>query len=342
MRILIVTDAWHPQVNGVVRTLTETARELVAFGHEVEMLTPQDFATLPCPTYPDIRLSLFPGRRVAERIESFAPHAIHIATEGPLGMAARGYCMKKKLPFTTAYHTRFPEYVHARVKLPVKVSYAWLRRFHNAGRAVMAPTRSICDELTARGFRNVALWSRGVDTGLFTPGERDRLDTAPPRFVYIGRVAVEKNIEAFLKLDLPGSKWVVGDGPLLPRLKKDYPDVHFAGVFPQAELARFYRAADVFVFPSLTDTFGLVLLEAMACGTPVAAFPVAGPLDVVGDSGAGVLDRDLRAACMKALEIDREHVRRVAERHSWTAAARQFEANLHPRTLPEAALVAQG
>ncbi|TCP10914.1 hypothetical protein EV683_11734 [Crenobacter luteus] len=342
MRILIVTDAWHPQVNGVVRTLTETARELVAFGHEVEMLTPQDFATLPCPTYPDIRLSLFPGRRVAERIESFAPHAIHIATEGPLGMAARGYCMKKKLPFTTAYHTRFPEYVHARVKLPVKVSYAWLRRFHNAGRAVMAPTRSICDELTARGFRNVALWSRGVDTGLFTPGERDRLTSAPPRFVYIGRVAVEKNIEAFLKLDLPGSKWVVGDGPLLPRLKKDYPDVHFAGVFPQAELARFYRAADVFVFPSLTDTFGLVLLEAMACGTPVAAFPVAGPLDVVGDSGAGVLDRDLRAACMKALEIDREHVRRVAERHSWTAAARQFEANLHPRTLPEAALVAQG
>ncbi|RXZ44767.1 glycosyltransferase family 4 protein [Crenobacter cavernae] len=341
MRILIVTDAWRPQVNGVVRTLTETARELAGFGHTVEFVTPQDFTTLPCPTYPDIRLSLFPGRRVAQRIETFAPHAIHIATEGPLGLAARGYCMKKKRPFTTAYHTRFPEYVHARVKLPVKVSYAWLRRFHNAGRAVMAPTRSICDDLTTRGFNNVVLWSRGVDTELFTPGERDRLATAPPRFVYIGRVAVEKNIEAFLKLDLPGSKWVVGEGPLLPRLKKDYPDVYFAGVFPQHELARFYRAGDVFVFPSLTDTFGLVLLEAMACGTPVAAYPVAGPLDVVGDSGAGVLDWDLKKACLEALTLDREHVRRVAERFSWTAAARQFEANLHARALPETALATQ-
>jgi hypothetical protein len=333
MRILIVTDAWQPQVNGVVRTLTETVRELEALGYTVNLLTPLEFHTLPCPTYPDIRLSILPGRRVKMRIQEFAPDAIHIATEGPLGMAARRYCIKHKLAFTTAYHTRFPEYVHARIKLPVKVSYAWLRRFHNAASAVMAPTRSICDDLSARGFKNVVLWSRGVDTQLFTPGERDRLDeSAPPRFVYIGRVAVEKNIEAFLKLDLPGSKWVVGDGPLLVRLKEQYPQVYFAGVLPQAELARFYRAGDVFVFPSLTDTFGLVLLEAMACGTPVAAYPVAGPLDVVGDSGAGALDWDLQAACLKALTLDRAHVRAVAERYSWAAAARQFEANLHPNS----------
>ncbi|CUA81806.1 MULTISPECIES: glycosyltransferase family 4 protein [Gulbenkiania] len=335
MRILIVTDAWQPQVNGVVRTLTETCRELTGFGHEVDLLTPQEFRTFPCPTYPDIRLSVLPYRKVAARIRSTRPEAIHIATEGPLGLATRRYCLEHGLPFTTAYHTRFPEYIHARVRLPVAVSYAWMRRFHNRARAIMAPTRSIVRDLTARGFCNVVLWSRGVDTALFTPGERDRLaESAPPRFVYIGRVAVEKNIEAFLKLDLPGSKWVVGDGPLLPRLRREYPDVHFAGVFPQHELARFYRAADVFVFPSLTDTFGLVLLEAMACGTPVAAYPVAGPLDVVGDSGAGVLDWDLRSACLQALSLDRVRVRQVAEGFSWRMAARQFEAHLCPQTLP--------
>ncbi|GGY16266.1 glycosyltransferase family 4 protein [Paludibacterium paludis] len=336
MRILIVTDAWHPQVNGVVRTLTETRRELVHFGHRVDMITPQDFRTLPCPTYPDIRLALFPYGRVAKTIRDLAPDAIHIATEGPLGLAARRYCLRQGLQFTTAYHTRFPEYIHARIRLPLSLSYAWMRRFHGASAAVMVPTRSVADDLIARGFTNVVLWGRGVDTELFTPGERDRLDESrPPRFVYIGRVAVEKNIEAFLKLDLPGSKWVVGDGPLLARLKAHYPDVHFAGVFPQAELARFYRAADVFVFPSLTDTFGLVLLEAMACGTPVAAYPVAGPRDVVGDSGAGALDDDLRRACLAALAIDREHVRQIAERFSWTSAARQFERHLHPNTQPE-------
>ncbi len=331
MRILIVTDAWRPQVNGVVRTLTETCRELTGFGHQVDMITPQDFKTLPCPTYPDIRLSLFPYRKVADTIRTLAPDAIHIATEGPLGLAARRYCLRNKLLFTTAYHTRFPEYIHARVRLPLSVSYAWMRHFHGAAAAVMAPTQSIVDDLASRGFDNVVLWSRGVDTELFTPGDRDRLDESrSPRFVYIGRVAVEKNIEAFLKLDLPGSKWVVGDGPQLAKLKAAYPDVYFAGIFPQPELARFYRAADVFVFPSLTDTFGLVLLEAMACGTPVAAYPVAGPLDVVGDSGAGVLDSDLAKACLSALSLDRAHVRKVAESFSWTAAARQFEKHLHP------------
>jgi hypothetical protein len=331
MRILIVTDAWRPQVNGVVRTLTETIRELQESGHEVEMITPQLFTTLPCPTYPDIRLSLLPYRKVSRLISQYRPDAIHIATEGPLGLAARRHCLRHGQAFTTAYHTRFPEYIQARTRLPLSISYAWMRRFHNAGRAVMAPTQSIVDDLRARGFENVVLWSRGVDTDLFSPGPRDRLEESePPRFVYIGRVAVEKNIEAFLKLDLPGSKWVVGDGPLLAKLKKHYPEVYFAGIFPQPELVRFYRAADVFVFPSLTDTFGLVLLEAMACGTPVAAYPVAGPLDVVGDSGAGVLNTDLRQACLDALQLDRQHVRTVAERFSWQAAARQFEHHLCP------------
>jgi hypothetical protein len=331
MRILIVTDAWKPQVNGVVRTLSETIRELEGFGHSVEMITPLQFTTLPCPSYPDIRLSLFPGRKVATLISKFKPHAIHIATEGPLGLAARRYCQKNGHAFTTAYHTRFPEYIQARTRLPLSISYAWMRYFHRPSSAVMAPTQSIVKDLQARGFANVVLWSRGVDVNLFTPGERERLEeSAPPRFVYVGRVAVEKNIEEFLKLDLPGSKWVVGDGPLLARLKKTYPEVYFAGIYPQEELARFYRAADVFVFPSLTDTFGLVLLEAMACGTPVAAFPVAGPLDVIGDSAAGVLDTDLRRACLAAIKLDRQQVRQLAEGFSWEAAARQFEQHLHP------------
>lgn len=331
MRILIVTDAWLPQVNGVVRTLTETARELTQFGHQVEMITPLDFKTIPCPTYPDIRLSLFPYKKVAARISQFQPDAIHIATEGPLGLAARRYCKRHHHAFTTAYHTRFPEYVHARTRLPLSISYAWMRWFHNAAKAIMVPTQSMANDLIARGFKHVVLWSRGVDTNLFTPGERDQLDNSrSPRFVYIGRVAIEKNIEAFLKLDLPGSKWVVGDGPLIEKLKKEYPEVHFAGIFPQHELARYYRAADVFVFPSLTDTFGLVLLEAMACGTPVAAYPVTGPKDVIGDSGAGVLNHDLRSACLDALNLNREHVRHIAEQFSWTVAARQFEKHLHP------------
>jgi glycosyltransferase involved in cell wall biosynthesis len=342
MRILIVTDAWKPQVNGVVRTLTETVRELESIGHIVELITPLSFTTLPCPTYPDIRLSLFPGSRLARMIRTFQPDAIHIATEGPLGLATRRYCLKQNKAFTTAYHTRFPEYIQARTRLPLAISYAWMRWFHQPSSAVMAPTGSIVDALAQRGFRNVVLWSRGVDTTLFTPGPRERLEESmPPRFVYIGRVAVEKNIEAFLKLDLPGSKWVVGDGPLLPRLKKTYPGVFFAGVLPQQELARFYRAADVFVFPSLTDTFGLVLLEAMACGTPVAAFPVAGPLDVVGNSPAGVLDPDLKTACLKAMTLDRTQVRHYAEGFSWASAARQFALHLHPNAANKAADTSQ-
>ena len=239
MRIMIVTDAWRPQVNGVVRTLTETTRELSELGHTVEMITPLDFRTFPCPTYPDIRLSWRPYARVAATLKAFAPDAIHIATEGPLGLAARRWCMANQLRFTTAYHTRFPEYIHARVRLPLSASYAFMRWFHGPSAAVMAPTPSIKSALEGWGFNNVVVWSRGVNTDLFCPGERDRLDdSVPPRFVYIGRVAVEKNIEAFLQLDLPGSKWVVGDGPQMELLKRRYPNVWFAGVYPQAELAR--------------------------------------------------------------------------------------------------------
>ena len=332
MRILIVTDAWEPQVNGVVRTLKSTRVELERLGHQVRMVTPLSFRTLPCPTYPDIRLSIFPRRGVDRRIREFAPQAIHIATEGPLGMAARAYALRNGVPFTTAYHTRFPEYVKARTALPLGFTYSFLRWFHGPAQAMMVPTEVVRRDLLANGFaaERVVLWSRGVDLGIFRPGAKMRHELRPPIFLYVGRVAVEKNIEAFLKLDLPGSQWVAGDGPDLAKLKSRYPQVKFTGVLNQLELASLYNAADVFVFPSRTDTFGLVLLEAMACGCPVAAYPVTGPVDVIGDSPAGALDEDLHAACLRALTIDRAAARQHAERYSWEACTRQFLAHLHP------------
>lgn len=332
MRITIVTDAWEPQVNGVVRTLKQTRAELEKMGHTVDLLSPLEFRTLPCPTYPEIRLSLFATGKVTQRLREFQPDAIHIATEGPLGLAARKYCKRHKLPFTTAYHSRFPEYVQLRFGIPLALSYMWFRNFHNAAHAVMAPTRVVINDLEARGIKNVALWSRGVDLQTFKPGARDRLNTTKPIFVYVGRVAVEKNIEAFLELDLPGSKWVCGDGPAAAHLKAKYPGVSWLGVLDQTELARVYNAADVFVFPSKTDTFGLVLLEAMACGCPVAAYPVTGPIDVIGTDGPGALRDDLKEACLAALKVDRSEVRRFAERYSWAAASRQFLSHLHPFT----------
>ena len=332
MKILIVTDAWEPQVNGVVRTLKSTRRELERMGHEVEMLTPLEFRTLPCPTYPDIRLSLLPGRAVNARIAALAPQAIHIATEGPLGMAARRYALRRGLPYTTAYHTRFPEYVKARTGLPLSVTYRFLRWFHGRAEAIMVPTEVVRRDLLEAGFPSskVVLWSRGVDLDIFKPGPAMEHDLAKPIFLCVGRVAVEKNLEAFLDLDLPGTKWVAGDGPALAGLKAKYPQVNFTGVLDQRQLATLYNAADVFVFPSRTDTFGLVLLEAMACGCPVAAYPVTGPVDVIGASPAGALDEDLRIACLKALTIDRAVARRHAERWSWEACTRQFLAHLHP------------
>jgi 1,2-diacylglycerol 3-alpha-glucosyltransferase/glucuronosyltransferase len=331
MRLMIVTDAWSPQVNGVVVTLVNTVAELKRLGHTVELITPAGFRTIPMPSYPEIPLAMLPGREVARRIDAFAPDAVHIATEGPLGIAARRHCLRIDQPFTTAYHTQFPEYVHARCRLPVAVTYAWLRHFHARSRAVMCGTPAIRDRLAGKGFKNLVLWSRGVDTTLFTPAPRDPRERERPIFLYVGRVAVEKNIEAFCELVLPGTKWVVGDGPARTALQSEFPDVRFFGTKHGRELAAFYQQADVFVFPSRTDTFGLVLIEAMACGTPVAAFPVTGPLDVVTDPSAGVLSEDLRSAALAALDCDRDAVRRFGQRFSWESATRQFAMHLQPR-----------
>jgi 1,2-diacylglycerol 3-alpha-glucosyltransferase/glucuronosyltransferase len=332
MKIMIVTDAWKPQVNGVVRTLQTTARELHGMGHTVDLLTPLEFSTLPCPTYPDIRLSLFPSGKVVRRLSEFDPDALHIATEGPLGMAARRYALRHGLPFTTAYHTRFPEYIHARARVPLTWTYAFLRWFHGPSEAVMAPTQVVKRDLELYGFRNVVTWTRGVDLEIFKPQHSRRLKSNPPIFLYVGRIAVEKNIEAFLELDLPGSKWVAGVGPALKGVRERYPNVNYLGVLNQQELAEVYASADVFVFPSKTDTFGLVLLEAMACGLPVAAYPVTGPLDVIGDcTTAGVMHEDLRTACLEALKLRREDAAAHARKFSWRAATEQFFGHLRPR-----------
>ncbi len=340
MKVMIVTDAWRPQVNSVVRTLTTTKLEMEKMGHDVDLLTPLEFRTFPCPTYPEIRLSWLPGNAVEKRIREFAPHALHIATEGPLGIAARRYALRNKLPFTTAYHTRFPEYVQARFGIPLSWTYRFLRWFHGPSGAMMAPTPKVKSDLEEWGFTNAVLWTRGVDLDVFRLQEAHKLDSKPPIFLYVGRVAVEKNVEAFLELDLPGSKWVAGDGPAMAGLKAKYPDVNYLGVLNQPELAEVYASADVFVFPSKTDTFGLVLLEAMACGLPVAAYPVTGPIDVLGDSKAGVMHEDLREACLAALNIDRQTARVHAEKFSWRAATEQFVSHLRPATQTGLAKVA--
>jgi glycosyltransferase involved in cell wall biosynthesis len=331
-RILIVTDAWHPQVNGVVRTLTTVAGELMAMGHVVEVIGPDNFRTVPCPTYPDISLSIMPSRRLVRMIEEFQPDALHIATEGPLGLAARRWAMRTGFRFTTAFHTRFAEYLHARTRIPVRPVYAWMRRFHDAGAGTMVATRSLQDELTLRGFSHIRPWSRGVDLDLFKPEPREDWDLPRPVFIYVGRVAVEKNIGAFLDLDLPGSKVVVGGGPQLASLRREYSSVIFTGPRFGEALARAYAGADVFVFPSLTDTFGLVILESLACGTPVAAFPVTGPKDVLtGATGCvGAIDADLRTAAMDALHGDRAACRAHAELYSWRTCAELFLSHLMP------------
>jgi glycosyltransferase involved in cell wall biosynthesis len=328
MRILIATDAWHPQVNGVVRTLTSLARSAAALGADIEFLTPDGFPSFALPTYPGLRAA-WPNRNgIARRIEAAAPDAIHIATEGPIGWAVRGYCQRRNLAFTTSYTTRFPEYIAVRSIIPADVSYAVLRHFHNAAAVTMVATASLRQELAARGFRKLGSWGRGVDTGLFTPDDPVDLDLPRPIFMTVGRVAVEKNLEAFLSLDLPGSKVVIGDGPQRAELERRYPKVSFLGEKKGRELSAHFAAADVFVFPSLTDTFGVVQLEALACGTPVAAFPVTGPLDVIADHPVGALDQDLRIACLRALEMSRETCRNFALENSWENSARQFIGNL--------------
>ncbi|WP_036259255.1 glycosyltransferase family 4 protein [Methylocapsa aurea] len=328
MRILIATDAWKPQVNGVVRSLESVAKALGEFGADIEFLTPQGFASIPLPTYGEIRLALATPRAVARRLDGPSIDHIHIATEGPVGFAARRYCLRSNRPFTTSYHTRFPEYISARARVPESFTYALLRRFHNAGSGVMVSTASIANDLENRGFQRLMHWSRGVDHSQFTPAKASVMNLPRPIFLYAGRLAPEKNVETFLALDLPGSKVIVGDGPSRRALQANYPEAHFLGSQTGDALAVSYASADVFVFPSRTDTFGMVLLEALACGLPVAALPVPGPLDVIGASGAGVLDADLRAACLAALEIPREKAREHALTFTWANSARQFLDNI--------------
>lgn len=341
-RIMLVTDAWEPQVNGVVRTLTRTTEECRAMGHEVEVIHPGlGYKTWPLPTYPEIQLALGARRDIEERFKAFEPEAIHISTEGTLGMAARAVCLKWKLPFTTSYHTKFPEYVNARFPfIPLSAGYQFMRWFHNAGGRLMVATPSMRDDLAARGFKNITPWARGVDTVLFNPDKRGieggvYQDLEGPVFVYVGRVSVEKNIEAFLDCELPGTKVVIGPGPQLDQLRKEYPEIQFLGPKYGDELARYFADADVFVFPSLTDTFGLVILESMACGTPVAAFPAPGPKDLIPGTGAGAVSEDLQEACLEALKMSRERCREYAEGFSWKACAEEFVKNLKPQPKPE-------
>jgi len=316
----------------VVRTLATIARELTTMGHALEVIGPDRFRTVPCPTYPDIRLALLPRRRLAGMIEAFAPDALHIATEGPLGMAARAWALRRGAGFTTAFHTRFPEYLQARLRLRPDLAYAWLRRFHGAGQGMMVATASLSAELAGRGFKRIRPWSRGVDLAAFRPEPREDWGLPRPVFLYVGRVAVEKNIRGFLDLALPGSKVVVGGGPQLAALQREYPTVTFTGPRTGEPLARAYAGADAFVFPSRTDTFGLVMLESLACGTPVAAFPVTGPLDLLGETAGkvGAVDADLRAAALRALAADRAACRALAETFSWRACAETFLSHLVP------------
>jgi glycosyltransferase involved in cell wall biosynthesis len=335
-RILIVSDAWLPQVNGVVRTLQAVVAALRAAGDVVEVIGPDRFATAPTPGYAEIRLAIAPRRRLTRLADEFRADAVHIATEGPLGWAMRGLCRRRGWRFTSSFHTKFPDYLHARTRIPKAWSWALMRHFHAPSAATLCATPSLAAELAARGFGHVVPWSRGVDVARFRPeaaadGEPEAWESLPrPIFLVAGRVAVEKNLEAFLALDLPGSKVVVGDGPQRAALMRRFPDAHFAGWRENGRLARSYAAADVFVFPSRTDTFGLVLLEALACGTPVAAFPVTGPLDVIGDLPVGALAEDLRAACLRALRADRATCRAHAALFSWEACALRFRDSLVP------------
>ena len=332
MRLLIVTDAWRPQVNGVVRTLSMVGDELRQRGDTVAYITPADFRSLPCPTYPEIRLACATPGAIAERIEAFRPTALHIATEGPLGILARRYALRRGWPFSTSFHTRFPEYIHARARVPIRWSYALIRWFHRPAASVMVPTQTVLDDLAARGFRNLKLWTGGVDIAQFSPGAKPGWAAALPApvMLYVGRIAVEKGLPDFLALPCPGTKLVVGDGPARAAFEKAYPEAMFLGAKFGLELAEAYRAADVFVFPSRTDTFGLVFLEALASGTPVAAYPVMGPVDVIGSAPVGCLDPDLGRAIAEALQASPTDCRAYAERFSWAACAERFRSFLAP------------
>lgn len=334
MKVALVTDAWLPQVNGVVTTLVELHAGLLKRGHEVVLIDPSGFKRFACPGYREIELAWRPARKVAQLLDECGADAIHIATEGPLGSAARAHCLRRGWAFTTAFHTRFPEILAHALHLPERWGYAWFRRFHAPSSGIMVPSAGMFRILQQYGFTPLKPWSHGVDLSLFRPIDGEDLGLPRPVFLHVGRISYEKNLEAFLKLELPGSKVVYGAGPLREKLERQFPDVHWRGVLPRAELVKVYSAADAFVFPGRSETFGLVMLEAMACGTPVAAYPVAGPLDVVdpqhrGTDG-GVLDEDLRAAALRALDIPRAHARERALKFDWDQACEEFVGYLVP------------
>ncbi|HKJ63105.1 MAG TPA: glycosyltransferase family 1 protein [Hyphomicrobiales bacterium] len=336
MRIFIATDAWTPQVNGVVQTYQRLNDALLKLGHDVGVMTPNGYHSVAMPTYSEIRLAFVRAREARRKIDAFEPDHIHVATEGPIGLAARRVCLRQDIPFTTSYHTKFPEYISARLPVPLSLGYSYERWFHNAGSGTMVATASLMEELKVQRMENLMPWSRGVNTELFRP-RSDRLFGKEPVFLYVGRVSVEKNLEAFLRLDLPGRKVIVGGGPRLKMLKSNFPDTIFTGPLFGEELAKAFASADVFVFPSLTDTYGVVLLEALACGVPVAAFPVTGPRDVIVDCKVGSLKDDLREAALTALEIDRNECRSYALGFSWERCALQFIDNIGSVTFAEAA-----
>ncbi len=324
MRIALVTDAWQPQINGVVTTLLELVARLRERGHEIVLIEPSGFGRFRCPGYRELELAWRPAREVERRLDAAQADVIHIATEGPLGAAARRYCVRRGLAFTTAFHTRFPDILAKALGIPQRWGYAWFRRFHAPAAAVMVPTEGMLRILQGHGFANARRWSHGVDLKLFCPTPGVVPPAPRPVFLYVGRVSYEKNLDAFLSLDLPGSKVVYGTGPLRQRLQARYPGVHWHGLVPREALPAIYSAADVFVMPSRSETFGLVMLEAMACGTPVAAFPVEGPLDVVGDSDGGVLHEDLREAALQALELSRNAARARALQFDWNQVCEEF------------------
>ena len=332
MKIAIATDAWDPQTNGVVTSLKKTIALLQEKGHEVRVLSALSCRTFPLPTYGSIRLAILPYQYIKRELNEFKPDVVHIATEGTIGWATRRYCLRHNLKFTTAYHTQFPEYVALRLPIPVNWSYRLMSSFHNKAERTMVATPSM-EKALKPWVKNLVRWTRGVDVDLFKPCNKDYLQASRPVALFVGRVAVEKNIEDFLRLNISGSKYVVGDGPDLEVLKTKYPDVIFTGLKHGNELVRHIAAADVFVFPSRTDTFGLVMLEAMGCGIPVAAYPVTGPIDVVTDNVTGALDENLENAIKRALDCDPQACREYALSHTWEYATDQFLANLevnHP------------
>jgi glycosyltransferase involved in cell wall biosynthesis len=340
MRILIVTDAWFPQVNGVVRTLMAVAGELRRAGHEIVWITPEGRSGFPFPLYREITITRAGAKSIGREIDALRPEAIHIATEGTLGWSARRACLSKGLPFTTSFHTMFADYAKARLPLPGVAAMGWnvLRRFHSRSKAVMVPTASIGAQLVERGFRNVKVWSRGVDRSIFKTYDREHLALPRPILLYAGRLAVEKNVKDFLALTCMGTKVLVGDGPERANLQAKYPEALFLGFRHAEDLAQTFTAADVMVFPSRTDTFGLVMLEAMACGTPVAAFNVPSPIDVVTEGVTGALDANLNKAVERALKLDRREVERASRAYSWERTAEMFYGWLYPiatfRALP--------